>query len=46
MLSKIDVKGDNACSLYQHLKEQRPNDEIAWNFYKYLVDSEGNVVQF
>ena len=46
MLSKIEVKGDNISPLYQHLKEQRPDDEIQWNFFKYLLDGEGNVVKF
>ena len=46
LLSKIDVKGDNASPLYTYMKGQRPDDEIQWNFFKYLVDGDGNVVKF
>ena len=46
LLGKIDVKGEEASPLYEHLKEAHPEGEIAWNFFKYLVDGEGNVVKF
>ena len=49
MFSKIDVNGDTACELYQHLKEQRPRadgpSDIAWNFTKFLVVRDGQVVE-
>ena len=48
MFSKIDVNGDTACDLYRFLKEQQPGEgetsDITWNFEKFLVDREGEVV--
>ena len=44
MFAKIEVNGDGTCELYQFLKEARPGD-IAWNFTKFLVDGQGNVVE-
>ena len=49
MFSKIEVNGDGACELYQWLRAEQPGDgdtsDITWNFEKFLVDREGNVVQ-
>eukprot|EP00244_Chara_vulgaris_P009214 TRINITY_DN386_c0_g1_i3.p1 TRINITY_DN386_c0_g1~~TRINITY_DN386_c0_g1_i3.p1 ORF type:complete len:304 (+),score=73.47 TRINITY_DN386_c0_g1_i3:184-1095(+) len=48
MFSKIDVNGDNAAPVFKWLKIQKGGiltDEIKWNFGKFLVDKEGNVVQ-
>jgi glutathione peroxidase len=49
MFSKIDVNGDDACDLYRLLKAAQPGDgdsaEITWNFEKFLIDREGNVVR-
>ena len=49
MFSKIEVNGDDACALYQWLKEQQPGSgeksDITWNFEKFLVDRSGNVVK-
>lgn len=49
MFAKIDVNGDNAHPLYQWLKKQAKgllgSESIKWNFTKFLVDSEGNVVK-
>jgi glutathione peroxidase len=49
MFARIDVNGDNACELYQTLKAAQVDDDgkpdIAWNFTKFLVDREGNVVK-
>ncbi len=49
MFSKIEVNGDGACELYKLLKEAQPGDgdssDIAWNFEKFLVDGDGNVVR-
>ena len=46
--SKIDVNGDNESPLYTFLKSQKKNgltgSDIKWNFTKFLVDREGNVV--
>ena len=49
MFSKIEVNGDGACELYRTLKDAQPGDgdtpDITWNFEKFLVDREGNVVR-
>ena len=49
MFSKIDVNGDGACELYALLKSGNPdeegNEDIAWNFTKFLVDGSGKVVK-
>ena len=49
MFSKIEVNGDGACDLYKLLKDAQPGDgdssDIAWNFEKFLVDRDGNVVR-
>lgn len=48
MFEKIDVKGPNAHPIFKYLKEQTKgllNDEIKWNFTKFLIDSNGNVVK-
>lgn len=49
MFHKIEVNGDGAAPLYKWLKAERPGDgnsaEIAWNFEKFLVDKQGNVVE-
>ena len=48
MFSKIDVNGKNAHPLYKHLKKEQTGflgtEKIKWNFTKFLVDREGNVV--
>ena len=48
MFSKIEVNGDGACELYRMLKEAQPGDgdstDITWNFEKFLVDGDGEVV--
>ena len=48
MFSKIDVNGDGAAPLYDWLKSEQPGDgdssDITWNFEKFLVDGDGNVV--
>ncbi len=46
--SKIDVNGDNEAPLYTYLKSQKGGllgKNIKWNFAKFLVDREGNVVE-
>lgn len=49
MFAKIDVNGDTAAPLYQFLREAQPNPdgstEIAWNFAKFLVDRQGQVIK-
>ena len=48
MFSKIDVNGENADPLYNYLKREKGGllwiDSIKWNFTKFLVDRDGNVV--
>jgi len=48
MFAKIEVNGDNAADLYKLLKQAAPDEEgkedIPWNFTKFLVDGEGNVL--
>ena len=49
MFGKIEVNGDAADPLYKHLKKAAPgvlgSEGIKWNFTKFLVDSDGNVVR-
>ena len=45
--AKIEVNGKNQSPLYKFLKEQKGGilgDNIKWNFTKFLVDRNGNVV--
>lgn len=42
--AKIKVNGKNEDPLYTFLKEQQGKKKIGWNFTKFLVDREGNVV--
>jgi glutathione peroxidase len=47
LFSKIEVNGDGAHPLYKYLKTEAKgllNDKIKWNFTKFLVDREGNVL--
>jgi glutathione peroxidase len=45
MFSKISVKGDDIHPLYKYLTTETPfKEEIEWNFTKFLVDRNGNVV--
>ncbi len=49
MFSKIDVNGDNAHPIYKWLKSQKKghglfSSKIKWNFTKFLLDREGNVI--
>jgi glutathione peroxidase len=43
MYSKISVKGDDAAPLYKFLQEKAGN--VNWNFNKFLIDKNGNVVK-
>lgn len=48
LFSKIDINGDNAHPLFSYLKEQAPgilgSKGIKWNFTKFLVNRDGEVV--
>lgn len=46
--AKIDVNGKNASDLFKFLKKEKKGtmgSSIKWNFTKFLVDREGNVVK-
>ena len=46
--AKIDVNGKNASDLYKFLKKEKKSalgSSIKWNFTKFLIDREGNVVK-
>ena len=46
--AKVDVNGENEIQLYKFLKSEKGGimgDKIKWNFTKFLVDREGNVVK-
>lgn len=49
MFAKIEVNGDGACDLYKWLKSEKANPDgvadIAWNFTKFLVGEDGEVLQ-
>jgi len=48
MFEKIDVNGENAHPLYKYLKNESKgvfSKEIKWNFTKFLIDSNGNVIK-
>ncbi|ODN05621.1 Phospholipid hydroperoxide glutathione peroxidase, mitochondrial [Orchesella cincta] len=48
MSSKVDVNGDNTHPVWKFLKKQQGGfmgDFIKWNFTKFLVDKNGNVVK-
>ncbi|HUY36389.1 MAG TPA: glutathione peroxidase [Pirellulales bacterium] len=48
MFSKVVVKGDGQCPLYQFLTSKKTDPkfagEITWNFEKFLVNRDGEVV--
>jgi len=49
MFSKLEVNGDGASEVYQFLKSGNPdeegNEDIAWNFTKFLVGKDGQVLK-
>jgi len=47
MFSKIDVNATNTLPLYKFLKQQKGgflNNEIKWNFTKFLISRDGKVI--
>ena len=48
IFSKIEVNGDGACDLYKLLKAEKANPDgnpdIGWNFTKFLVGKNGEVL--
>lgn len=48
VFQKIDVKGDNIDPIYEYLINEKKGllgKDIRWNFTKFLIDREGNVVK-
>lgn len=49
MMEKISVKGDDMHPVYQWLTQESENgvmdSKVSWNFQKYLIDENGNLVK-
>ncbi len=48
VFAKIEVNGPGAHPFYKYLRSQKKTilgDEISWNFTKFLIDQNGNVLQ-
>ena len=49
MFGKIEVNGSAADPLFKHLKKEAPGalgtEGIKWNFTKFLIDAQGNVLK-
>ena len=49
LMDKVEVNGDNASPLFDWMKKEAPglmgSKTIKWNFTKFLIDREGNVVK-
>lgn len=49
LFAKIEVNGGGASPLYRFLKSEQPDEEgnqdIPWNFTKFLLDRSGRVVR-
>jgi len=49
LFAKIEVNGSEAHSFYNHLKKEQPglfgSETIKWNFTKFLVNREGQVLK-
>ena len=49
MMSKISVKGDDMHEVYEFLTQKDKNgledSEVQWNFQKYLIDENGELVR-
>ncbi|MBX7526947.1 glutathione peroxidase [Qipengyuania vesicularis] len=49
LMQKVDVNGDQASPLFDWMKAEAPglmgSKSIKWNFTKFLIDREGNVVK-
>ncbi len=49
LFTKIDVNGEQAHPLYVFLKKEKPGflgtESIKWNFTKFLIDRQGNVIK-
>lgn len=49
LMQKVEVNGDSASPLFDWMKKEAPgllgSTAIKWNFTKFLIDREGNVVK-
>jgi glutathione peroxidase len=49
MFAKVDVNGEDAHPLFKYLKKEKPGvlgtEGIKWNFTKFLVNKNGDVIQ-
>lgn len=49
VFAKVDVNGENAAPIFQHLKKAQKGvlgtEAIKWNFTKFLVNRDGEVVE-
>ncbi|HLT24115.1 MAG TPA: glutathione peroxidase [Ignavibacteria bacterium] len=45
LFDKVKVLGDDKSPLYAELTKTEPEGEVKWNFEKFLVDKNGNVVK-
>ena len=45
LFDKIKVLGDDKSPLYAELIEMEPGGDVKWNFEKFLIDKQGNVVK-
>jgi glutathione peroxidase len=47
MMSKVSVKGNDMCEVYQFLTQKSKNEledsDVAWNFQKYLINENGEL---
>jgi len=50
IMDKVHVKGSKAVDLYQFLSDKKQNGKVnsvpKWNFHKYLVNKDGQVVDY
>ena len=44
LMSKIDIKGSNTHELYKYLIENTTKKDIEWNFVKFLIGPDGNII--
>ena len=46
LFSKVEVNGPKAHPVYKYLRANSDISSITWNFGKFLVNSEGQVVKY
>jgi len=44
-MSKVEVNGASSHPLWQWLRTETTGSDVSWNFNKFLVDTQGNVVK-